>query len=177
MLGQASGSCDWLAIGCICCTTSFLPWTFGVDVAWPGLYCPRPPQSTCCTYHTSMQTNINIDVHGCSCVQNFSPFLTRVLPFFPGLQQQITSSLFVSRLHSCPVWAIGRSSLYLKVQRPDLLAPLCCRHGTSFDLFDPRVMNMIQHDSFIMQLYDHLWIEVICDDNANCAVLNLLCHM
>eukprot|EP00435_Cladocopium_sp_Y103_P050831 s3831_g15.t1 len=25
-------------------------------------------------------------------------------------------------LHSCPVWAIGRSSLYLKVQRPDLLA-------------------------------------------------------
>jgi hypothetical protein len=29
-----------------------------------------------------------------------------------------------ARLHSCPVWAIGRSSLYLKVQRPDLLAPL-----------------------------------------------------
>ena len=33
-IGQASGSCDWLAIGCICCATSFLPWTFGVDVAW-----------------------------------------------------------------------------------------------------------------------------------------------
>ena len=94
----------------------------------------------------------------------FVTFFTRVLPSL------------VSRLHSCPVWAIGRSSLYLKVQRPDLL-----RHFVAdmenFDLFDQKVINMIQHDSVIMQVYDHLSLEVICDDNANCAVLNLLCHM
>ena len=37
--------------------------------------------------------------------------------FCPWISMQL-------RLHSCPVWAIGRSSLYLKVQRPDLLAQL-----------------------------------------------------
>ena len=58
---------------------------------------------------------------------------------------------------------------------------ICWRHFVAdmenFDLFDQKVINMIQHDSVIMQVYDHLSLEVICDDNANCAVLNLLCHM
>lgn len=31
-------------------------------------------------------------------------------------------ALLEALLHGCPVWAIGRSRLYLKVQRPDLLA-------------------------------------------------------
>lgn len=48
--------------------------------------------------------------------QSFPEQVEDVVPFVP--------MNLPWRLHSCPVWAIGRSSLYLKVQRPDLLAHL-----------------------------------------------------
>ena len=60
----------------------------------------------------------------------------------------------LSRLHSCPVWAIGRSSLYLKVQRPDLLAPLDFEN--SANLGESSNKNL---DS-----------QVICHDDVDCEI-------